>query len=279
MTGDYINSVFSLEGKVALVTGAAGFFGRNFTECLLRSGARVILYGRGKKLEDFSEIMKSKYGKIMIECCNVDLYDYKAYSECLKSSIENNSTIDILVNNAYEFSRETGFNDPSGKIESISREQWIRGLESGVYWYGLSTQIIAEKMKQQNSGSIINISSMYALVAPDPGLYEDTDLINPPSYGAAKAAILAFTRYAASFYGKYNIRVNAIAPGAFPNSNKDAYNAPKDDTFMEKLADRTILGRTGVPKDLEGALVFLASNASSYMTGQTLVIDGGWTVR
>lgn len=279
MTNDYLNSLFSLQGKVALVTGAAGFFGKSFSECLLGSGAKVIMFGRGTKLDQFAEEMKEKYGSEMIESHDVDLFDYPAYTKCLRSSIENNATIDILVNNAYEFSKETGFNDPSGKIESISKDQWMRGLESGVYWYGLSTQTIAEKMKQQKSGSVINISSMYALVAPDPGLYEGTDLMNPPSYGAVKAAILAFTRYSASFYGKYNIRVNAIAPGSFPNNNKDAFNAPKDDAFTEKLISRTILGRTGVPKDLQGGLIYLASDASSYITGQTIVIDGGWTTR
>jgi len=277
MINEYLSSLFSLQGKVAIVTGAGGFFGRTFSECLLEAGAKVVLYGRGKKLEEFAEQMKARYGEKMADFCSVDLFDDLAHRSNLQATIKDNPTIDILVNNAYEFSRDTGFNDPSGRIEDISRDQWMRGLESGVYWYALSTQIVGEKMKQQKAGSIINLSSMYAMVAPDPRLYEGTELMNPPSYGASKAAILAFTRYAASFYGKYNIRVNAMAPGAFPNTGTDSYNAPQDEGFMRKLADRTVLGRTGAPNDLRGALVFLASDSSAYITGQTIVIDGGWT--
>ena len=119
---------------------------------------------------------------------------------------------------------------------------------------------------------------MYAVVAPDPKLYEGKDTFNPPSYGVAKAAILALTRYTASFCGKYNIRCNALVPGSFPNVNPAAYNSPADEEFMQRLRDKTVLGRTGEVEDLHGALIFLASDASSYMTGQTIAIDGGWTI-
>lgn len=279
MKRNFLGSLFSLRNKVAIVTGAAGYFGKEFSESLLSAEAKVVLFGKGRKLKEFATSMKTKYGDEKVDYYQVDLYDYESHRQCLQKTINDNPTIDILVNNAYEFSRETGFNDPSGKIETLSREQWLKGLECGAYWYALSTQIVAEKMKQQRSGSIINISSMYALVAPDPRLYEGTEVLNPPSYGAAKAAILAFTRYSASFYGQYNIRCNAIVPGAFPNTSPDAYNSPRNEDFLKRLAERTVLGRTGVPNDLKGALIFLASDASSYVTGQTLVVDGGWTVR
>ena len=278
MNHDSIGSLFSLQNKVAIVTGAAGYFGKAFSECLLFAGAKVILYGRGRKTEEFTKLLKAKYGDEKVDYCQVDFYDERAYRKCLQETINKNTTIDILVNNAYEFSKETGFNDPSGRIENISKEQWMKGLECGIYWYALSTQVVAEKMKQQRNGSIINISSMYAVVAPDPKLYEGTDVFNPPSYGTAKAAILAFTRYAASFYGEYNIRCNAIVPGAFPNVSTDSYNSPKDKSFLKRLADRTVLRRTGVLDDLKGTLIFLASDASSYITGQKIVVDGGWTI-
>lgn len=276
---EYIGSLFSLENKVAIVTGAAGYFGKAFSEGLLFAGARVILYGRGEKIEAFAKLLKTKHGDEKVDYYQVDLYDDCSYRECLQKTMNSNTTIDILVNNAYEFSKETGFNDLSGRIENISKEQWMKGLECGIYWYALSTQVVAEKMKQQRNGSIINISSMYAVVAPDPKLYEGTEVFNPPSYGAAKAAILAFTRYAASFYGEYNIRCNAIVAGAFPNVSTDSYNSPKDENFLKTLADKTVLGRTGVLDDLKGVLIFLASDASRYITGQMIVVDGGWTIR
>jgi NAD(P)-dependent dehydrogenase (short-subunit alcohol dehydrogenase family) len=279
MNLDYLSSLFSLQDKVAIITGAAGYFGKEFCETLLLAGAKVILYGRGEKLEEFAGLLRTKYGGDKVDYCMVDFYNYQSQRQCLQKTMKDNATLDILVNNAYEFSRETGFNDPSGRIEDISKEQWMKCIECGTYWYALSTPIVAEKMKHQRSGSIINISSMYALIAPDPRLYEGTKIMNPPSYGAAKAAILAFTRYAASFYGEYNIRCNAIVPGAFPNISGDAYNSPRDEDFIKKLADRTVLRRTGLPDDLKGALIFLASDASSYVTGQMIVVDGGWTVR
>lgn len=273
-----MQSLFSLEKKVAIVTGAGGYFGKAFSECLLFAGAKVLLFGRGLKIKEFAELLKSKYGDNKVCYYQVDLYDEKAYRSTLLNAVNKNKTIDILVNNAFDFSKDTGFNDPSGKIENISKSQWMRTFESGVYWHALSTQIIGEKMKQQGCGSIINISSMYALVSPDPKLYEGVEVFNPPSYGAAKAAIMAFTRYTASFYGEFGIRCNAIVPGAFPNVDESSYNSPKDESFFNRLNKRTVLGRYGVPEDLKGVLIFLSSNSSSYITGQAVVVDGGWTI-
>lgn len=274
-----IQSLFSLENKTAIITGAAGYFGKAFSESLLFSGARVILFGRGLKISEFSNDLRSRYGKEKVEHYQVDLYDEKEYEKCLLEAVNDNNTIDILINNAFDFSKETGFNDPSGRLEHISKEQWMRCFESGVYWHSLAVQIVGEKMKKQTNGSIINISSMYAIVSPDPDLYIGEEVLNPPSYGAAKAALIAFTRYVASFYGEFNIRCNAIVPGAFPNLDPRSYNSPKNEAFIQKLAERTVLKRVGRLDDLKGALVFLASDASSYITGQVIIVDGGWTVR
>src|SRR3989449_10211919 len=125
-------------------------------------------------------------------------------------------------------------------------------------------------MPKQGSGWIINASYMYGIVSPDRAMYEGTELLIPPSYGAAKAALLGLTRYTASFYGRRGVRCNALLPGAFPNTGGDSYNAPRNDEFLERLSRRTVLGRYGVPEDLKGALIFLASDASRYMTGQSL---------
>jgi len=279
MKNNFIQSIFSLKKKVAIVSGAGGFFGKAFSECLLMAGAKVVLLGKGGKIRYFSESLKRKFGAQRVDHYQVDFYDDQNYLKCLKNIVNKNSTVDILVNNAFEFSKETGFNDPSGELERISKNQWIRSFESGVYWHALAIQVIGEKMKAQKSGSIINVSSVYGLISPDPELYKGVKVFNPPSYSVAKAAILALTRYTASFWGEYNIRCNAIVPGAFPNEDPKAFNTPKDQVFIKRLADRTVLKRTGKLNDLKGALIFLASDASNYITGQAIVIDGGWTIR
>ncbi len=268
----FLDALFSLEGRMAIVTGAAGYLGRGFSEALLAAGARVVLYGRGEKLSKFAESLKNRYGK-NVNHFRVDFYDEDSFLKCLQ---EAGSEVDILVNNAYDFSEETGFNHPSGRIEEMEKKTWMKGLEAGVCWAGLATGEILGIMKRRKGGSIINVSSMYAIVAPDPDLYEGTETFNPAHYGASKAGLLALTRYVASFYGKHNIRCNALVPGAFPNM--EGKNRPAEG-IVGKLKRKTALGRVGLPNDLAGALIFLASDASSYMTGQVLVVDGGWITR
>lgn len=279
MSGKFIKSLFSLQNKVAIVTGAAGYFGKAFTKALLMADAKVILFARGGKIKKLCKELKSAFGNNKVDYCSIDLYDDDNYENHLMEKIKENATVDILVNNAFEFGKETGFNDISGKIENIKKTQWMRSFESGVYWHAHAIQVVGERMKQQGDGSIINISSMYAIVSPDPDLYEGFEVFNPPSYGAAKAAILALTRYTASFYGQYNIRCNAIVPGAFPNMDPNSSNSPKNKDFIKRLENKTVLKRTGRLDDLTGALIFLSSDASSYITGQTIIIDGGWTIR
>ena len=141
----------------------------------------------------------------------------------------------------------------------------------------------AERVKpwvKAGKGNIINISSMYGFVAPSPKLYADQKFINPPTYGVTKSGLISLTKYTASFWGQYGIRCNAISPGAFPNTESQSSNSVDKDnsTFLNRLSDRTVLGRVGKPKDLIGALILLSSDASDYITGQVLQVDGGWTI-
>jgi gluconate 5-dehydrogenase len=278
VTRSPLEDLFSLTGKTAVVTGAAGYLGGIFSEALADAGAHVVMMGRGEKLERAVARLRDSHGKASAEAVAVDCYETDSFRSALEE-IATRGRVDILVNNAFEFSKETGFNDPSGRMETISKHQWMRALESGVYWHALATQVLAERMAAQRGGSIVNISSMYALVSPDPALYEGTTIFNPPVYGATKAALLALTRYTAAFYGKRGVRCNALLPGAFPNMRGDSYNAPKDESFLQRLRDRTLVDRCGEPRDLKGAVIFLASGASAYVTGQCLLVDGGWTVR
>ncbi len=275
----YLDGLFTLEGATAIVTGAAGYFGRSFSTALLSAGAKVVLIGRGEKIKTLADGLGTEFGVDSVDHAMVDFFDEGAYREALGAVVARHGHIDVLVNNAFDFSRETGFNDPSGQLEFMTRDQWMRSLEAGIYWHALSTQVVGARMKEQKRGSIINISSMYGIISPDPDLYRDTAVFNPPSYSTCKAAVLGLTRYTASFLGPFNVRCNAILPGSFPNLEGDSYNSPKDDQFVKRLCEKTVLGRTGRLEDLNGALIYLASEASSYVTGQTLVVDGGWSVR
>ena len=248
-------------------------------ETLLQNGARVIALGRSDKLQGATEGWAKKFGANRIASIQVDMYDVAKVTEALARLAGEEASIDILVNNAHELGRNTGFNTPEGTLETAGFDQWQRNFCGGVFWPALTVQKLGERMKSARSGSIINISTMYAVVAPSPKLYQGTTAFNPPGYSAAKAAMLAFTRYVASFWGEYGIRANAILPGPFSNTGGDSENSVNEnDPFLERLRQRTCLHRTGQPKELAGALLYLASSASSYTTGQSLIVDGGWTV-
>jgi len=271
--------LFSLHGKTALVTGASGYLGRTFCRALLENGARVIAMGRNERLEQSVAEWQQIFGPQAAEACRVDMYDLEELGAALDRIVAGGG-VDILVNNAHELSPKSGFNVPDGGLEGATFDQWNRNLMGGLYWPAFLVQKLGEEMKRKKAGSIVNIATMYAAVAPSPALYEGTSFMNPPGYSASKAALLAFTRYVASFWGGYGIRANAILPGPFsntedtgPNSVKDA-NAP----FLDRLRGRTCLGRIGKPHELIGALLYLASDASTYTTGQALIVDGGWTV-
>ena len=272
-------SLFSLEGKTAVLTGAAGFLGRTFGRVLLSNGARLVALGRSESLDRQAAEWAAEFGADRVASHRVDMYDLPALEKVLDTIAVRESSVEILINNAHELGPKTGFNSPDGMLETAPADQWIRHFTSGVFWPALTVQKLGPTMKARHKGSIINISTMYALVAPSPHLYEGTTFLNPPGYSAAKAAMLAFTRYVASFWGLYGIRANAILPGPFSNTQDTGPNSVRDnDIFLKRLADRTCLDRIGRPEELAGALVFLASDASSYITGQTLVVDGGWTV-
>ena len=244
-----IGSLFGLDSSTALVTGASGYLGSLMVEGLLSAGARVIAVGRSTEVKTKSEAWADKYGQSTIDYKLINM-DNITEAEKAFGEIADKEHINILVNNAHEMNATSGFNSPNGHLEEVAYNEWM------------------EKMKD-SGGSIINISSMYAQVAPSPRLYADTLSINPPGYSASKAAMLALTRYTASFWGKYDIRANAILPGPFP---------PTEGPLQHRLEERTCLGRTGNPEELVGPLLFLASPASSYVTGHSLLVDGGWTV-
>lgn len=273
-----LNQIFNIHNKRIFITGASGYFGRYMTQAFLEVGANVVLLSRSDKLRKQMKAYERKFGKNKIVGYQVDFYQRTELENTLKKIVDKYE-IDVLINNAYDLSPHTGFNTAHGHLENSPYEQWKNAFESGIYWAVLTTQIVGEQFKKRKKGSIINVSSMYGVVSPNPKLYEGTDFFNPPSYGVNKAGIIALTRYTASFWGQYGVRCNAIAPGPFPNVESKTDNSVHDDnSFLDRLKKNTVLNRVGHPHDLRGALIYLASDASSFVTGHTLVIDGGWTI-
>ena len=273
------SSLFSLEGKTAVLTGASGFLGRTFALALLANGARVVALGRSERLQTEARGWANEFGADKVSVKQIDMYDTAALNELCDAIAADETTIDVLINNAHELGASTGFNVPEGSLEQASFEHWMKNLQGGVYWAVQTTQRLGVRMKEANRGSIVNIATMYATVAPRPQLYEGTSSLNPPGYSASKAALAAFTRYTASFWGTSGVRANCISPGPFSNTeDAGGQNAVAEDSpFVTKLKGYTVLNRIGRPIELCGALLFLASDASTYVTGQNLIVDGGWT--
>jgi gluconate 5-dehydrogenase len=271
--------MFSLEGKTAVLTGASGFLGRTFALALLANGARVVALGRSERLVSEAKGWADAFGADKIAVKQIDMYDVAALDALCKGIAAEEKTVDVLINNAHELGAATGFNVPEGSLENSSFDQWQRNLQGGVYWAVQTTQTLGLKMKAQGQGSIINIATMYASVAPRPQLYEGTTSLNPPGYSASKAALVAFTRYTASFWGREGVRANCISPGPFSNTEDVAgeNSVAEDSPFVTRLKGYTVMNRIGRPIELCGALLFLASDASTYVTGQNLNVDGGWT--
>lgn len=256
-----MSSIFALVNRVAVVTGGYGYLGKSIVLSLLDYGAIVYVAARDKDkfLEVFNNIDNVYF--LPFDIGNPDVID--------KALIKLNALhgkIDIIVNNA--------FFGASNHPEKILNEEWSRGIEGGLNSAFYCLKAIMPYMIEQNYGKIINISSMYGVVIPDFEIYEGREhYLNPPNYGTAKSGLLHLTRYYAKYLAKYNINVNAISPGAFPSEK-----VKEDKVFINRLINKIPLNRLGLPNYLDGALILLASDASNYITGQNIIVDGGWTL-
>jgi len=263
----HIKDLFSLEGKVAVVTGGAGHLGSAMSEGLAEAGAHVVIVSRSvdkcrKRAEKISRDNPEAFA------VQTDVTDKASVRNMVDETMKKFGRFDILVNDAG--------GTTSSLLEDMPLEEWNQCLS--VYLTGtfLCTQAVVEVMRKGGGGSIINISSMYGMVAADSRLYEDLGgghgFLSPPHYPAAKGGVIQFTRFCASYLAKDKIRVNTISPGAFPNLDFDKHRE-----FIDRLSRKNMLNRIGRPWELKGAVLFLSSEASSYVTGQNIVVDGGWT--
>lgn len=264
--------LFDLSGKVAIVTGATGLIGKNHCLALADAGANVVCVDLD--FDKCKEVADNLSTESMGAVC--DITDKDAINKLLNKIIETYDKVDILVNNAaINDMIENPLNSlEKSKFENYDVEQFRKVLDVNVTGMFLSSQVIGSHMASLNSGSIINIASTYGIVAPDQSLYIDENgrrsIYKSPAYPTTKGAVLSFTRFLAAYWGNKGVRVNSLSPGGVENS--------QDRFFIDKYSSKTPLNRMAKSTDFMGALIFLASDASSYMTGANLVVDGGWTI-
>lgn len=275
MTGHALSVLFSLTGKTAVVTGALGLLGKNHCHALASAGANVIVTDLDERAcKDFAETLSGLYKSSCVGF-GCDITDKASVGELKERILNKSEAIDILINNA---AINDMFENPvaaaeQSKFENYPLALFQRALDVNVTGMFLCSQVLGSVMAEQGSGSIINIASTYGLVAPDQSLYRQADgaqtFYKSAAYPVTKGAVIAFTRFLAAYWGHRDVRVNTLSPGGVENR--------QDDFFVGNYAKRTPLGRMAAPDDYQGAIVFLASDASRYMTGANLVVDGGWT--
>jgi NAD(P)-dependent dehydrogenase (short-subunit alcohol dehydrogenase family) len=252
---------FSLKGRIALVTGGAGQqFGSSISEGLAEAGATLIIASRSfPRCREFVEKLRRQ--SFDSHAMSVDITDVLSIRTLHDEVIRQFGRLDVLVNCAV--------NIKIGSLESQTPDDWLHSARGNMVGLMSACQCFLPDMAARRSGSIINISSIYGTVANDPTLYAGTDMKQPPDYTFVKAGMVNFTRYLANYYGKCGIRANCISPGGYFN------NQPEP--FLRRYCERVPVGRMLDREDIKGAVVFLASDASQYVTGINLMVDGGWT--
>jgi NAD(P)-dependent dehydrogenase (short-subunit alcohol dehydrogenase family) len=280
-TVSYAPDLFRLDGRVALVTGGAGLLGRRYCEALMQAGAQVVIGDLdGERAEALAlELDAKRAGALGLR---LDVTSQASVTEAVEHVLHKFNRLDILVNNAALTvrggSERVSPADYFAPFEDYKLEVWEQALQTNLTGMLLCAQAAGRQMlsQQPRGGVIVNISSTYGVVAPDQRLYEgvkspyaNTSFNTPVSYAVTKTAVLGLTRYLATYWGDKQIRVNALTPhGVFDNH---------DESFVRNFVYRSPMGRMARNDEYRGALLFLVSDASSYMTGANLIVDGGWT--
>ena len=263
----HVKDLFDLKGQVAIVTGGRGLYGASITAGLCEAGATVVIASRnGAKCEEFAdELRQQGYSAVGM---SLDLSDDSSIRQLAKDVWEKFGRIDILVNNAVDRRNMTSLAD-------ATRQKLQDSASTNLNGQILLSQAVIEYMIQQDSGSIVNISSMRGLDCPHFPFYPESFGDQPVNYTTEKWAMVGLTKYMAGRYGKHNIRVNCIAPGGFSPELSDN---PDKKAFVDTYIENCPLRCWANEDDIKGPVVFLASDAANYITGATLVMDGGWTI-
>lgn len=248
--------IFSCKNKVAIVTGGGGLLGKEISKALADFGAKVFV----------AEVdpQKENHSSPQITSLKLDTTSEDEVKQAFQHVFDKEKKLDILVTCAYPRTKDWG-----AAVENVSFESWKENLNSQLGGTFICCREAATHMKNSDGGSIINMASTYGVVAPDFRIYEGMDMTMPVGYSAIKSGLIGLTRYFATYYSDFNIRANSISPGGIQDKQPDE--------FVNNYSKKTPLGRMGQASDIVGGVVYLASESSAYVTGQNLLIDGGWT--
>jgi NAD(P)-dependent dehydrogenase (short-subunit alcohol dehydrogenase family) len=268
-----MNKQFSLKNKNIILTGAAGIIGQKLSQEFLNAGANLALLDLDSvsltKLKSKLYSKESNY----FEIYEVDLTNEIKVNKLVDIISQRFGTIDVLHNNAASKGRST--EDFLKPFEEYKLSTWNDVMDANLSSMFLMTKAVGSIMKKQNYGNIIQTASIYGVVTPDKEIYKNSyynglEISSPASYSVSKAGVIALTKYLASYWAKYNIRVNSISPGGIFSG--------QNESFVQKYSSKVPLGRMATENDIVGAAIFLSSDASSYITGQNILVDGGFTL-
>jgi len=269
-----VKNLFDLAGRVAIITGGTGLLGQQHAQAIAGAGGIPILADiRVTEVDLHSQDWKARFGE-QVCAIQTDITDPKSVKNLLETTLDKFGRVDILINHAANNPKmENNVEVEFSRLEFFTLEQWDADLNVGLKGAFLCSQIIGSEMARRKQGVIVNVASDLAVIAPDqrlyrkPGLPEDKQPVKPVTYSVVKTGLIGLTRYLATYWADSGIRVNAISPGG-------VYNNQPDD-FVERLAKLIPLGRMANIDEYQAAILFLCSDASSYMTGTNLVVDGG----
>ena len=257
----HINKLYSLENKCAVVIGGAGKIGFPMAEALGEAGARVYIASRSP--ETFQPVVDRLCSQgLNVEGVILDQSNENNVIQVVNNISKDFKAPDILIN--------SGCSRPMKHFYYDSVENWDKSMNENARGMFITARAFGESMVKSGNGSIINISSIYGLVAPDMSVYQGTNIETEPDYAFLKGGIISFSRYLASYYAAKGVRVNCISPGGFYN------NQPEP--FLSQYIAKTPMGRMAEHDDIKGVALFLASDASQYITGSVIPVDGGWTM-
>lgn len=256
--------MFSLKGKIALISGGAGLYGRQIVSALAEAGAKT--YVASRSLDALKELAKEHRAKGEdVEALHMDLASEASILGVRDEIVKRSGGLDILVNNAVARPMKKAYDDDASKFAESMQVN-----ATGLF---IITRAMGDLMAEREKGSIINVGSMQGMIGPDPTIYEGTNMTGfYPDYFFHKGGMINYTRFTASYYGSKGIRCNCISPGGFRTPNMP-------EAFVKNYSARTLLGRLANSTDLMGIIVFLASDASLYITGTNIPVDGGYTAK
>jgi NAD(P)-dependent dehydrogenase (short-subunit alcohol dehydrogenase family) len=257
-----VQELFDLSGKTALITGASGYLGRALANALAEAGATVIATSRdATKAQSVAQALPVKENTKHFGA-SLDQLDHANTPAHFRAVAALTGSIDILVNNGNDHCKSD--------LTDCTAEEFNHQLTNATGYFLLARHVRDLAVANKKSASIVNLGSMYGLVGSYPDAYEGVAIASPVAYHVLKGGILQMTRHLAVYWARDSVRVNALSPGPFPSATASAQ-------MVERLCTKSPMHRMGQPHELKGAVVFLASDASTYVTGQNLVVDGGWT--